>query len=89
MREEPITGASLLGSIYQTKPIRRPCPLPQGPGVGRAVEPAGSACDARGARVNPARLLIVDDHALIREGLRAMLCGVGGIRVVAEAKDSQ
>jgi DNA-binding NarL/FixJ family response regulator len=53
------------------------------------VEPAGSACDARGARVNPARLLIVDDHALVREGLRAMLSGVGGIRVVAEAKDGQ
>jgi hypothetical protein len=51
VRDELITGASLLGSIYQTKPIRRPCPLPQCPGVGRAVEPAGSACDARGARI--------------------------------------
>jgi len=50
VREEPITGASLLGSIYQTKPIRRPCPLPQGPGVGRGGG-TGSACDARGARI--------------------------------------
>jgi hypothetical protein len=53
------------------------------------VGPAGSAYDARGARVNPARLLIADDHALVREGLRAMLSGVDGIRVVAEAKDGQ
>jgi DNA-binding NarL/FixJ family response regulator len=53
------------------------------------VEPAGSACDARGARINPARLLIADDHVLLREGLRAMLSGVDGIRVVAEAKDGQ
>jgi DNA-binding NarL/FixJ family response regulator len=35
------------------------------------------------------RALIVDDHALVREGLRAMLSGVDGIRVVAEAKDGQ
>jgi two-component system response regulator DegU len=32
---------------------------------------------------------MADDHALVREGLRAMPPGVDGIRVVAEAKDGQ
>jgi DNA-binding NarL/FixJ family response regulator len=38
---------------------------------------------------NPARLLIADDHALVREGLRTMLSGEDGIQVVAEANDGQ
>ena len=38
-------------------------------------------------RENPARILIADDHALVREGLRTMLQEVDGLRVVAEAKD--
>jgi len=40
-------------------------------------------------RTEPARLLIADDHALVREGLRTMLSGEDGIQVIAEAKDGQ
>jgi DNA-binding NarL/FixJ family response regulator len=36
-----------------------------------------------------ARLLIADDHALVREGLRTMLSGEDGIEVIAEANDGQ
>ena len=36
-----------------------------------------------------ARLLIADDHALVREGLRTMLSGEEGIEVIAEAKDGK
>jgi DNA-binding NarL/FixJ family response regulator len=36
-----------------------------------------------------ARILIADDHALVREGLRTMLSGEDGIEVIAEAKDGQ
>ncbi len=36
-----------------------------------------------------ARLLIADDHALVREGLRTMLSGEGGIEVIAEANNGQ
>jgi two-component system, NarL family, response regulator LiaR len=36
-----------------------------------------------------ARILIADDHALVREGLRTMLSGEEGIEVIAEAKDGQ
>jgi DNA-binding NarL/FixJ family response regulator len=43
----------------------------------------------RGKLAQPARLLIADDHALVREGLRTMLSGEDGIRVVAEANDGQ
>jgi len=36
-----------------------------------------------------ARILISDDHALVREGLRTMLSGEEGIEVVAEAHNGQ
>src|ERR671913_2142577 len=39
------------------------------------------------ARSQTARLLIADDHALVREGLRTMLAGEDGIEVIAEAHD--
>ncbi len=35
----------------------------------------------------PARVLIADDHALVREGLRAVLEAEGGVEVVGEAGD--
>src|SRR5215204_4467159 len=41
------------------------------------------------ARSQTARLLIADDHALVREGLRTMLSGEDGIEVVAEAHNGQ
>jgi DNA-binding NarL/FixJ family response regulator len=37
------------------------------------------------ARSQTARLLIADDHALVREGLRTMLSGEDGLSVIAEA----
>src|ERR671910_1353297 len=36
-----------------------------------------------------ARILIADDHALVREGLRTMLSGEVGIEVIAEAHDGR
>jgi DNA-binding NarL/FixJ family response regulator len=41
------------------------------------------------AQKYPTRILIADDHALVREGLRTMLSGEDGIRVVAEANDGR
>src|SRR5215212_3606119 len=41
------------------------------------------------ARSQTARLLIADDHALVREGLRTMLSGEDGIEVVAEAHNGR
>ncbi|CAN5758073.1 response regulator transcription factor [soil metagenome] len=35
----------------------------------------------------PARLLIADDHALVREGLRTMLSGEDGLHVIAEVNN--
>jgi hypothetical protein len=56
---------------------------------GHVVHPEGAGGMGETASANPARLLIADDHALVREGLRAMLSRVDGIRVVAEAKGGQ
>ena len=36
-----------------------------------------------------ARILIADDHALVREGLRTMLSGEDGLEIIAEANDGQ
>src|SRR4028118_600844 len=41
------------------------------------------------AETPPARLLIIDDHALVREGLRAMLASEPGVEVVGEAADGR
>src|SRR5215210_6647957 len=54
-------------------------------------EQLGDAEEAsRGAAPSkPARILIADDHALVREGLRTMLSGEDGIEVIAEANDGR
>ncbi|MBL0091952.1 MAG: response regulator transcription factor [Piscinibacter sp.] len=38
--------------------------------------------------MNDCKVLLVDDHPLVREGLRARLSGVAGIEVVGEAGDA-
>ena len=38
---------------------------------------------------DPIRLLVVDDHAIVRKGLVALLNTVEGLRVVAEASDGE
>ena len=43
----------------------------------------------RDTHTESARLLIADDHALVREGLRTVLSGEDGIQVIAEARDGQ
>ncbi|WP_343390023.1 response regulator transcription factor [Candidatus Amarobacter glycogenicus] len=35
------------------------------------------------------RVLIVDDHAIVRKGIRALLSEAGGFEVVAEADNGQ
>src|SRR5215207_6278180 len=56
----------------------------------RFVELGGAGNGSRGpAPVRAARLLIADDHALVREGLRTMLSGEDGIEVIGEAHNGQ
>src|SRR5215203_6647068 len=43
----------------------------------------------RDTHAQPARLLIADDHALVREGMRTVLSGEEDIQVVAEARDGE
>jgi DNA-binding NarL/FixJ family response regulator len=42
-----------------------------------------------GATAQPIRVLLVDDHRILREGVRALLAGEPGIRVVGEAADGE
>jgi DNA-binding NarL/FixJ family response regulator len=56
----------------------------------RFEERGGVGETSRGATPSQgARLLIADDHALVREGLRTMLSGEDGLEVIAEANDGQ
>ncbi len=41
------------------------------------------------ARAQPIRVILADDHDLVRSGLRALLAGAHGIDVVAEARDGR
>jgi len=47
---------------------------PAAPGVGRESAPD-----------HPLRVLLVDDHKIVREGIRAMLAGESGIEIVGQA----
>ena len=40
-----------------------------------------------GRTMSPIRLLLADDHTLVRQGLRQLCEGLGGFNVVAEAED--
>lgn len=55
--------------------------------VGEA-ERHGDAAPVRTSQAADLRLCIVDDHALIREGLLVLFSSLPGMRVVAAAKDS-
>jgi len=39
--------------------------------------------------MTPIRVVLADDHALVRAGIRSLLAGITGIEVVAEAHDGQ
>lgn len=39
--------------------------------------------------MNPIRVLLADDHTLMRRGFRTLLEGLGGVEVVAEASDGR
>ena len=45
--------------------------------------------DHPGTSEPPARLLIAEDHALVREGLRAMLAGAEDLEVIGEAENGR
>ncbi len=53
------------------------------------METRSDARDGEAVIPTPARVLLADDHALVREGLRAVLGAEGGIEVVGEARDGR
>lgn len=45
--------------------------------------------DQQGPREGPIRVVLADDHDLVRSGIKALLHSIGGVEVVAEARDGQ
>ncbi len=49
---------------------------------------AGAArCQARAATLPPVRVAVVDDHPLLRDSIRSLLCGERDMEWVGEARD--
>jgi two-component system, NarL family, response regulator NreC len=57
--------------------------------VGRALAARPYARRGVPSRIDPIRVVLVDDHGLVRAGLRALLRGNPEISVVAEAADGE
>jgi len=67
-------------------------PLPSAPETAPAVRPVGVLAATAGARPSverPTRVLIVDDHTLVRRGFATLLAGEPDLSVVGEAADGQ
>ena len=45
--------------------------------------------DEKGSSTAPIRVLIVDDHAIVRKGIRAVLTETPGFELVGEAGNGQ
>ena len=56
-------------------------------GTSRAETPSHAPPTSRGAQSGPIRIGLVDDHHLVREGLRLVLESVEGFVIVGEAED--
>ena len=56
--------------------------------MGAPTAPGAPRDGNAAAAQRPLRLLIVDDHALVREGLRACLQAEAGLSVVGEAANA-
>ena len=57
--------------------------------VGFSLESARGCRKRTGTSMDPIRILIADDHAIIRRGLRALLEHEPGFQVVAESSDGR
>jgi signal transduction histidine kinase len=64
--------------------VPRDLPMP-GPAP-EASDPAGQSSRRPGARI---RLLLVDDHVILRQGLRNLLMGEGDLDIIGEAPDGE
>lgn len=73
IHSRPGAGTSVVAEL----PLDRATPVP------------GDWMSKPQSRPSPARLLIADDHALIREGLRTTLASEPDLEVVGEAKDGR
>lgn len=58
-------------------------------GVSDAPVPAAAADVHVELRVDPLRIVLIDDHALVREGLRSVLSAFDDLDIVAEADNTE
>lgn len=83
-----MTFEDVTGNVMDEPKERLPEEGSSTPPAPNAAEPGlGDSLAERPGR--PARVLIADDHALVREGLRAVLEGEEGMEVVGEAEDGE
>jgi DNA-binding NarL/FixJ family response regulator len=51
------------------------------------VSAASAGSGAAAATMSPVRVVVVDDHPLLRHSIRSLLCGEGDMEWVGEARD--
>ena len=79
----PAVGFGLTGMRQRVARVAGSLAIESEPGGGTAVSarvPAIAAGSSGAPHVSPIRLLIVDDHPVVRDGLRGMLAGEPGSR---------
>ena len=81
-------GTTVRVTIPLVALLRPLVPSDQGRAEPRAVQ-GSSTSSAGGGRAVMLRLLLVDDHPVVRAGLRGMLAGEPDLEVVGEAADGE
>lgn len=77
----PQQGAAMLISIYEAAANQRRTGTPPAGEAGAAPDPG----EAPGVAAPPTRIVIVDDHALVRDGLTSLIHQQPDMQVVGQA----
>ena len=88
----PETSFGLLGIAERAELIGGRLAVDGAAGIGTTVEvwlPVARDAHRERAEAAPISTVIVDDHRVVREGLRAMLDGVREVEIVGEAEDGR
>src|SRR5258706_169379 len=89
LRPAELDVLGLPAALVDRRPPRHPLAAGAHSAGRRCAGRVAAAVRVEGSSMTPTRLLIVDDHPLVREGLKARLSAVPSVEVVGEAGNAQ
>jgi CheY-like chemotaxis protein len=94
MESKPGAGTKVTLGVTLSSPVAQPAPAEIGkPDLAASDVVAAGAVPAKDGEgrlhPNPIRVLLVDDHAMVRQGLRSVLDGYADLNIIAEAGDGE